>query len=84
MCWAKTLFSERIGARVLTIGGAVVFSLGMVWILAVCKRGADTAWEMRLSNRGLPPALGRGVCETKSKKGRARDRKSFLHRVCCA
>ena len=28
--------------------------------------------------------LGRGVCETKFKKGRARDRKPFIHRVCSA
>ena len=32
-------------------------------------------------NRGLPLPLGRGVCETKSKKGRARDRKPVMHRV---
>ena len=30
---------------------------------------------------GLPLPLGRGVCETKSKKGRARDKKPFIHRV---
>ena len=35
-------------------------------------------------NRGLPLPLGRGVCETKSKKGRARDRKPFMHRLCSA
>ena len=34
-----------------------------------------------LSNRGLPLPLGRGVCETKSKNERARDRKPFIHRV---
>ena len=33
------------------------------------------------ANRGLPLPLGRAVCETKSKKGRARDRKPFGHRV---
>ena len=31
--------------------------------------------------RGLPLPLGRGVCETKSKKGRSKHRKSFLHGV---
>ena len=33
------------------------------------------------ANRGLPLPLGRRACETKSKKGRARDRKPFMHRV---
>ena len=37
--------------------------------------GTDSA------NRGLPLPLGRGVCETKSKKGLARDRRPFMHKV---
>ena len=36
------------------------------------------------ANKGLPPALGRGVCETKSKNGRPRPRKPFISRVFCA
>ena len=33
------------------------------------------------ANKGLPPPLGRGVCETKSKNGRSRPRKPFISRV---
>ena len=33
------------------------------------------------ANQGLPLPLGRGVCENKSKKGRARPRKPFISRV---
>ena len=36
------------------------------------------------ANKGLPPPLGRGVCETKSKNGRSRPRKHFISRVFCA
>ena len=35
------------------------------------------------ANKGLPPPLGRGVCETKSKSGRSRPRKPFISRVFC-
>ena len=36
------------------------------------------------ANKGLPPPLGRGVCETKSKNGCPRPRKPFISRVFCA
>ena len=36
------------------------------------------------AKKGLPLPLGRGVCETKSKNGRARPRKPFISRVFCA
>ena len=36
----------------------------------------------RFQQTGVYPLpLGRGVCKTKSKQGRARDRKPFMHRV---
>ena len=36
------------------------------------------------ANRGLPPSLGRGVCETKSKKKGAPDTEILHARVCSA
>ena len=36
------------------------------------------------ANKGLPPPLGRGVCETKSQNGRSRPRKPFICSVFCA
>ena len=36
------------------------------------------------ANKGLPPPLGRGVCETKSKNGRRRPRNPFISSVSCA
>ena len=36
------------------------------------------------ANKGLPLPLGRGVCKTKSKNGRAVPRKPFISRVFCA
>ena len=36
------------------------------------------------TNKGLPLPLGRGVCETQSKNGRARARQPFISRVFCA
>ena len=36
------------------------------------------------AKQGLPPPLGCGVCETKSKNGRSRPRKPFISRVFCA
>ena len=40
--------------------------------------------EQRSANKGLPPPLGRGVCETKFKNGRSRPRKPFISSVFCA
>ena len=40
--------------------------------------------EENPAKKGLPLPLGRGVCETKSKNGRARPRKPFVSRVFCA
>ena len=56
--------------------------LGFLEFIFCCWRGFGTLWvggSRRSANRGLPLPLGRGVCETKSKKGRARDRKPFIH-----
>ena len=53
-------------------GPAKSFGLGSVFFPDFRKKKKD---------RGLPLPLGRGVCETESKKGRARDKKPFIHRV---
>ena len=60
-----------------------------VCVCAARRLGCDSSMARRpycassadLSKQGSTLSLGRGVCETKSKKGRARDRKPFLHRV---
>ena len=44
--------------------------------------GGISDWAAK--NKGLPLPLGRGVCETKSKNGRARPWKPFISRVFCA
>ena len=56
---------------------------------AICPQKQVTARDAKKANpvsanKGLPPPLGRGVCETKSKNGRSRPRKPFISRVFCA
>ena len=42
------------------------------------QQSTPTAWA---ANSSLPLPLGRGVCETKSKIGCSKHRKSLMHRV---
>ena len=83
--------------RALTCTGRASFMCDLTK-LATTISGQQERWEplfahwkslvsdaqRRSANRGLPLPLGRGVCETKSKNGRARPRKPFISRVFCA